>query len=404
MKSTSLRLVSMSLVGTLVLGSVSLGFLACKARKSQESEPDLFWQKPFALGEEREEPNEQTKIQTIVDISIELMKKHSKPGDITTRDVHSKSNGCVRGFFKVRSNLEDQFKTPLFTAGAQYPTWVRISNGAPGVGEDKERQTSRGFAMKLMQVPGNKLTKEEANTHDFLMVNGRRFFIRDLDTYIKFLRESNNERTLVSFLEINPLKWPQKTQELLALIERTRLKIANPVEVPYFSAVPYRLRDPNVATKYRMFPCTPQPEQVVPKDPDRNYLRTAMKNTLNKGAVCYNFELLLQQDPNKQPIENALVEWKEEDSKVVRVGQLILPQQDFDTDANNKMCESMSFHPWHAVEEHRPLGNMNRTRRVVYSELVKARKTENEKNGRTDPYIEPTPDAEFERLSKILSP
>lgn len=32
-----------------------------------------------------------------------------------------------------------------------------------------------------------------------------------------------------------------------------------------------------------------------------------------------------------------------------------------------RRCESLSFNPWHALAEHRPLGGMNRLRRAVYA-------------------------------------
>ena len=32
-----------------------------------------------------------------------------------------------------------------------------------------------------------------------------------------------------------------------------------------------------------------------------------------------------------------------------------------------KRCEAMSFTPWHALKEHRPLGGINRLRKAVYS-------------------------------------
>lgn len=41
------------------------------------------------------------------------------------------------------------------------------------------------------------------------------------------------------------------------------------------------------------------------------------------------------------------------------------------------IADNLAFTPWHALPEHRPLGNMNRTRRVVYEMVSEFRRTTN---------------------------
>jgi hypothetical protein len=36
-------------------------------------------------------------------------------------------------------------------------------------------------------------------------------------------------------------------------------------------------------------------------------------------------------------------------------------------------CENLSFSPWHSLPEHRPLGLVNRVRKVAYREISKLR-------------------------------
>jgi hypothetical protein len=40
--------------------------------------------------------------------------------------------------------------------------------------------------------------------------------------------------------------------------------------------------------------------------------------------------------------------------------------QDFDFPERWEWGNKLSFSPWHALEEHRPLGGINRARRIVY--------------------------------------
>ena len=50
-----------------------------------------------------------------------------------------------------------------------------------------------------------------------------------------------------------------------------------------------------------------------------------------------------------------------------------VPQQVFDTDAQMKFCENLSFSPWHCLDAHRPLGGLNRLRRVLYQAISSLR-------------------------------
>ena len=63
------------------------------------------------------------------------------------------------------------------------------------------------------------------------------------------------------------------------------------------------------------------------------------------------------------PIEDPTVEWK---SAWERVATIEIDAQDFDFPARWEWGNKLSFSPWHALEEHRPLGGINRARKIVY--------------------------------------
>jgi hypothetical protein len=93
------------------------------------------------------------------------------------------------------------------------------------------------------------------------------------------------------------------------------------------------------------------------------------------------------QDPQRNmPIEDPTVRWKESQSPYVRVADVHIPAQQFDTPARNAFCENLSFTPWHAHEDHRPLGGLNRIRKAVYEEIAAYRHAMN----RNLEYREPT--------------
>ncbi len=48
-------------------------------------------------------------------------------------------------------------------------------------------------------------------------------------------------------------------------------------------------------------------------------------------------------------------------------------RQIFDTPEQNEFCENLSFTPWHALPQHKPLGVTNRLRKVIYERISRVR-------------------------------
>ena len=87
-------------------------------------------------------------------------------------------------------------------------------------------------------------------------------------------------------------------------------------------------------------------------------------------GFCMGFYVQFQsKNVKKTPIEDASLEWPADLSPLERVAQLqFFPQKYSETEKSQleSMCTKMAFNPWHALEEHRPLGNQNRARRSLY--------------------------------------
>ena len=66
------------------------------------------------------------------------------------------------------------------------------------------------------------------------------------------------------------------------------------------------------------------------------------------------------------PIEDPSINWKESDSPFITLATINIPIQEFDSEEQVAFCENLSFAPWHALPEHRPLGQLNRLRRHAY--------------------------------------
>jgi hypothetical protein len=84
------------------------------------------------------------------------------------------------------------------------------------------------------------------------------------------------------------------------------------------------------------------------------------------------------------------VRWNEKASPFRPVATIDIPAQRFESPEQQKFCEDLSMNPWHAAPEHRPLGGINRVRKVVYETISKFR---HDLNGA--PRSEPTGDETF---------
>jgi len=69
-----------------------------------------------------------------------------------------------------------------------------------------------------------------------------------------------------------------------------------------------------------------------------------------------DFMVQFRTKPDKMPIENTLIPWKEKDSFFRKVATVTVPPQAIDTPLHRELDENLTFNPFHCLPEHRPLG------------------------------------------------
>lgn len=347
---------------------------------------------------ERAEPDEAATNQAMAETTTDyIIRRYSEGRRPAMRDAHAKQHGCVRATFDVRADLPSELRQGIFIPGKRYAAWIRFSNGASEISPDKDKD-ARGMAIKLTGVEGEKLLPEEkdAKTQDFIMINHPFFFVDNPQQYLAMLKGFHQR--IIS-------EKPNLLNTLAAVshlgLHNTRLalkiggtRIANPLYQQYWSMTPYRLGVGlgRTAIKFSAKSCSDDRPEAPGffSRPNTDYLQTAMVNTLNSGDACFNFYLQSFKDIESTPIEQSTVEWKEAVSPPVLAAKITIAAQKFDSPQQNIFCENLSYTPWHALPEHKPLGSVNRARGVVYTAISKLRHSLNE-----SPRIEPTGDEKF---------
>ncbi len=319
----------------------------------------------LALNTEYPQPNEDELAGKIFALLRKDLEARFLQG-LTYRMANTKSHAAVRAEFAVDPDLPDEFRIGVFREPRRYPAWMRFSGTVPQPAPDLVRDV-RGIGLKLMGVEGPKLLPSDPNgtTHDFTFVSHQNFLTGTPVDFYDFLRSGilNDRKNLGDYWKIAAfmLSHPAIFTGMLAVQSR----IASLLEVKWFSTTPYLFG--SRAVKYSLRPWL-DPVSKIPRKPGNNYLREDLIRKLREGEAGFDFRIQFQLDPYKQPIENALVPWKEEDTPWHKVATIHIPRQEIDSPEQMLFCEHLSMNPWRCLAEHRPLGSVNRVRRRIYSE------------------------------------
>ena len=332
---------------------------------------------------EKAAPDEEADARKLAQDLINLMKKEYSPkGKRTFRDAHPRGIGCVAGSFTVESNLPEKYRTGVFsTPGKSYNAILRFSSSLGPSGD--QVKDARGLAIKIFGVPGKKLLAGQADavTQDFLHIDAPTFPARDANEFAGIVSLKANPANAVKFILGSPIL---RAREIKAVLD---LSLGNPnngkslAERTYFSQTAYLLKGSKVNSpvKFSTRPCGPVASQ--PLDGSDGELRNDLQARLNEQELCFDFSMQFYKDGAGFTVEDGMNEWKESVSPFIKFATIRIPKQRFLTDEKLRYCDNLSFQPWHALAEHRPLGNINRARKVIYETISDFRHTTNKETG-----------------------
>ncbi len=328
-------------------------------------------------------PGEAAMTQGIIEDAIAIVEQH-RSNTRVMRDAHAKAHGCVKAEVTVLSDLAPELRHGVLSQpGKTWQAWMRLSNGNAYPQFDQIRD-ARGMAIKLLEVPGEKLMTGAAHQQeqDFVMFNHPVFFVRDVAEYrSNFAAQAQGHKLLAFFPSLDPRSW--ELRHLLIALETLSSAPPSPLASTYFSVTPFKLGPHNI--KYRVIPAPENcPAYQLPEPNTRlpNFLRSALYRQLSLDRVpaCFALQVQRQNPEHYMPIEDPSVEWDESISPYETVATIRLPAQDFDSPEQNLFCDNLSFNPWHALPAHRPIGGINRLRKAVYEAVSVYR---HERNGVT---------------------
>ncbi|MET9633195.1 catalase family protein [Lentzea sp. NPDC006480] len=339
--------------------------------------PDL--EQPF--------PDEEELIRQVVTAMLHANQQVAAKHRHGLRDAHAKSHGVLAGVLRVKADLPEHLAQGLFATERAYPVIVRFST-APGDLRSDQVPVQRGLAIKVIGAPGPRAVDDGFTTQDFLLVNHPTLPFGTIGEYAK----------LQKLLESQPRQSDQQLQiaglgARVAAKALTHLGRPLPPQIETLAAANDHilgetfhsmaaLRYGDYVAKISAAPRSANVRALTGRPVDKNAGESALRDQVvdffAQQDAEYELRAQLCADADRMPVENASVLWPEELSPHQVVASLHLPAQDAYSDARRRYADDvLSFTPWHALEAHRPLGSIMRSRRSAYPRSSEFRHTFN---------------------------
>lgn len=313
-----------------------------------------------------------------------------------TRGVHAKSHGLLRGELEVFDNLPLELAQGVFAHAGRWPVVMRLSS-TPGDMLDDSVSTPRGMAVKVIGVDGERLDGSGgATTQDFVLVNGPVFLAPGPKKFLgslKMLASTTDKAPGLKKALSAVLRGTERALEAVGGESGTLKSLGGHPEThllgdTYYSQVPVMF-GPYMA-KISVAPVAPALTALTDAPLDvndkPNGLREAVVDFFAQNEAVWEVRVQLCTNLETMPIEDASVQWPEDQSPFIAVARITAPRQAGWTEALSRYIDDgMSFSPWHGVAAHRPLGAIMRVRKAAYEMSARFRA---ERNG--GPLVEPT--------------
>ncbi len=284
------------------------------------------------------------------------------------RALHRKQLTAAHGTLEVLGRLPKFARHGLFAAPGKFDVWVRLSNGGLDRAPDRIPDV-RGFALRVLGVEGDSaLGNGPAVSQDFTLINQEVFAFPKSDEFVAFVvAAAGGGAALLKFLlqRYGILGGPL---QLLKLFKTVKKPFGGFATEPMFSAAPMACG--RYAVRVRLVPAAANGVAIPGANRDWGADFSAR---LARQNLQWDLQLQPFVSETLTPIEDASVNWP---SAYVTVARLTLPEQDTACPGGQALLgkvESAVFDPWQALAAHRPLGDVQRARKVVYFESQKGR-------------------------------
>ncbi|MGC2660092.1 MAG: catalase family protein [Bryobacteraceae bacterium] len=294
------------------------------------------------------------------------------------RAVHAKSHALLKARMSVGADIPTSHQQGLFRPGAEYPIIMRFSTN-PGDILPDSISSPRGLAVKVVGVTGAEMVPTHAGqvTQDFVLVNAKAFGAPDAAGFLKIVKlleqhvtDSASLKQFVSTstrLVENVLQTVGGGSDTLKAFGHPETHILGE---SFFSQAPIRYGD--YIAKISIQPVSANLKKLKGRHVEQlrkrySGLRDEAKKFFESETAEWDLCVQLCTDLQKMPVEDASVKWLEDVSPYLPVARITAtPQDSYSAERRVYVDEKLSFNPWSCLADHRPLGNIMRSRFAAY--------------------------------------
>ncbi|KAF2846117.1 heme-dependent catalase [Plenodomus tracheiphilus IPT5] len=282
------------------------------------------------------------------------------------RATHVKTQGIVKGTLTIQDDLPTHLQQGLFkTPGKTYNVAARYASEPVFLQVDQE-PGPRGLGLRIFDVEGERLegADQDATTQDFFFNNAPMIELTDNKTCLEImeLREKYFD---------SPMKLGAATK-----LRTDALKQSAPFMLPNTNMISHSFYTQSAfryGTWYghmALFPVLEKMEnhdEKVKSGDSREALRDWLAEYFTGHGAKYEFKIQLGTSPEHHPTEDASVVWDEVTAPYQTIATIEFPPQNALSAARTVFWEDrMKLSPWDALVDHKPLGGINRLRKIVY--------------------------------------
>ncbi len=286
----------------------------------------------------------------------------------TGRALHRKQLMAAHGTLSVLEGLPPFAHQGLFAQPQNYEVLVRLSNGGLDRASDRTPDI-RGFSFRVLGVTGESaLANGAATCQDFTLINQEVFAFRGSDEFVHFVDAASRGGAALLKHLFKRYGVLGGLRMLAKFIKAAGRRFGGFATETFFSAVP--MANGPYAVRVRLQPAAGNGAAVPGAKGDWGL---DFASRLKQQPLHWDVQLQFYSSEESTPIEDPSVNWQ---TPYTTVARLMLPRQDAgsaDGKALAAQCESAVFDPWQALAQHRPLGDVQRARKVVYFGSQKAR-------------------------------
>lgn len=326
---------------------------------------------------EVKQPDEDELIEKVIEVMSSLNENHFDKHRHAIREVHAKSHAAVVGHMEIYNDLPEELAQGVFAKPTRYPVVIRFSSSPSDIVDDRV-PAPHGMAIKAIGITGRKMLPghEGEVTQDFVLIGTIPIFpAGEVRQYWNLLRASSLVM-LPDSVEESVGRLASASDKILhffgidnAVLDVAGLRNEHPLEQTFYSMAALRYGD--YVAKICVTPLSPEVKaltgKIVDADGHPSIYRDLLVAFFNKNGAEYEVRAQLCTNLEIMPVEDASVRWSEDESLYQPVAKIVIPRQGaYSPERRVYVDDMLSFTPWHAIQEHQPLGSIMRSRLKAY--------------------------------------